>query len=305
MSDEPKVRRVWAYDHGRSVDRLALASESGDALVCDLGGRLVFLDKSGRLIWEDVFGFAPLGAEVTDSGETVFVLTTRGYLARVSRDMVVDWELWVDKNPAALAVRSHGQTVAVGSLKARIHIINSVGKRLRLMHTPEPVVHLQFTSKSGELIAASARGWVRLYSAKYSAIGQFDLEMNVAEMEVTRLGRKIFLPARDEGLHVIEVGNSELATYNPGFSVSNVGINRKGDMIVAVGPDGSVALLDSEGRKLWYTKTGYSWENCKMNAKGDRFILTSGKGDVVCYEVGDGRREDGASGKSYFDYLEI
>ncbi len=305
MSYELKVRRVWTYDHGRSVDHLALASESGDVLVCDHGGRLAFLDKAGRLIWEDNHGYAPLGAEVTDSGETVFILTTRGYLARVSRDMVVDWEFWVDKNPTALAIRSRGQTVAVGSLKARIHIINSVGKRLRLMHTPEPVVHLQFSSRDGGLVAASVRGWVGLYNAKYNATGQFDLDQGVAEMEVTRMGRKIFLPAREEGLHVIEVNNSQLATYDPGFSVCNVGINSKGDMIVAVGLDGSVALMDSDGKKLWYTKTGYSWENCKMNAKGDRFILTSDKGNVACYEVGDGQREDGANAKSYFDYLEI
>ena len=66
-------------------------------------------------------------------------------------------------------------------------------------------------------MAASAHGWVGIYDKHFKPRREYNLGQSIGKLEVSAKGRKIFLPAREAGLHVLEVEESDLATYEPGF----------------------------------------------------------------------------------------
>lgn len=301
-----KVTRKWDYSHVRPVDSLCVADVSGDTVICDLRNQVVYIDDNGKKVWDVEADFAPMKGVISYDGGTIYILSSDGHLIKMTREAEVLWDLWIDKKPYTLAAKSKGQAAVIGCLRHRFHVINGAGKRIRLVHTSEPVTYARFSGRGGELFVANAHGWVGIYDKDYKPRRQYNIAQPISKMEVTDNGRKIFLPARDEGLQVIEVESSQLATYSPGFSVIDVGIDRKGDRIVAAGLDGDVALMDSAGRVAWQAKTDHSWVHCEMTRKGDRFTLLSDKGVVVCYKISTGK-EAGEKGteNSHFDFLEV
>lgn len=299
-----KVARKWAFDHERPVDSVSLADVSGDTLICDLRNTVVLLDGDGREVWGQTMEYAPLTAKLTEAADAAFLLTVDGRLVRIDREGNIAWDCWVDRNPLALALKPRGQAAAVGSHKARFCVVSGVGKKLRLVHTPEPVTFMKFSSRTGGLFVASSFGWVGLYDKGYNPMGEYRLGMPISTMKVTDWGRKIFLPARDMGLQVIEVETSELVTYSLDFNVGSVAIDSKGERIVAAGLDGHAALLDSAGRTLWFTETKHSWIGAEMTRDGGSFLLLSDKGHVACYAVGAEAEKRKAEG-GHFDFLEV
>lgn len=301
-----KVTRKWDYSHVRPVDSLCVADVSGDTFICDLRNQMVYIDDNGKKVWDEEANFAPMKGAISDDGEIIYILSADGYLIKMTREAEILWDLWVDKKPHTLAAKSKGQAAVIGCLKYRFHVISGVGKRIRLVHTSEPVTYARFSGRGGELFVANAHGWVGIYDRDYKPKHQYNIAQPILKMEVTDNGKKIFLPARDEGLQVIEAESSQLATYSPGFSVIGVGIDRRGERIVAVGLDGDIAIMDSEGHVAWKTKADHSWVHCEMTRKGDRFTLLSNKGVVVCYKISTGKEaEEKDTGNNHFDFLEV
>ncbi len=303
MGGRLRVFHHWSYHYDGVVDNFALASVSGDCLISDRRNRLLYLGSDGKVAWRHTTDFTPLKSKLTESGDHAFVLTVDGHLINIARNAQIEWDYWTDNKPVALAIKPDGEAALVGSLRACFHVINSHGKRIKLVHTEKPVIYANFSSESGDLFVASAHGWVGIYSRYYKPERQYDLGYPVAQIEVSEYGRKLFIPAMDNGLQKIEIENSELVTYDPQFSVNNVSIDQKGDRILAVSLDGQAALMDGDGARLWHTKTEHSWVHCEMARAGDRFVLVSDEGNVICYKIG--LYDETMTDHSHYDYLEI
>ena len=103
-------------------------------------------------------------------------------------------------------------------------------------------------------------------------------------------GKKIYLPSLAEGISVIDLDGSEMTTFQPGFSVTQVGVNAQGGLLVATGIEGEMAILNLRGDILWKEKSEHSWASCEMNKNGDRIVAVSNKGEVECYSVTTGAK---------------
>lgn len=301
MSEKIRVRQSWTYKHVRPVESFSIAGASGDTVISDRRDTIIYFNANGDEVWSKKVDFSPLKVRITSDGSSVFVLTFDGRLMRISRDAELEWELWVTKDVNNLAIKSKGQAAVVTSHKGRFHVINSAGKRGRIVHTPEPVSSARISARSGSLFVASPFGWVGLYDNKFSPLGEYNLNMPVAAVEVSEWGKRLFLPAREDGLNVIELAEGRMTQFHPGFPVARVGIDEKGDKLLAAGLEGGIALMDIQGKKLWETNTDHSWALCEMNSGGNRFVMVSDKGVVACYSIGTSVDKS----KSAFDYLEM
>ena len=213
--------------------------------------------------------------------------------------------LAVDFADRARIFRGEGwQLAVVGSLKARFHVINSAGEKKRIVHTPEPVAYLRFAGKAGELYAASAHGWVGVYDRKLNPSREINLGRTIGRIEVDELGRRVFLAAREEGLHVIEAATGEMVSYDCGFPVAGVATGKVGARLLVTGMGGQAALMDIEGRRLWYTQSARPWLFAAMNGAGDRFAMADDKGHVALYLVGEAAGQ-ARPDESHFDFLEV
>ncbi|MGK7346675.1 MAG: outer membrane protein assembly factor BamB family protein [Candidatus Nitrospinota bacterium M3_3B_026] len=297
-----KVNRLWTHEHGRAVEFLSLAENTGETTVLDRRERIVLLDRTGNILWDQKLSRGPLAARVTRDGESVFILTCDGRLMRVTRDAELEWEKWVDRQPVTLAIKSRGQAAVVVCQRGRLHIINSQGERARILHTPQPVAHARITSRAGTLYVASAHGWLARYDNRFNPMGETSLDTLVSGLQVTERGERIFLPAREAGFNVIDLADGQMTTFNPGFPVIKMGVDAKGDRVAAVSLNGHIAVMNTAGDVLWRTKTDHSWTLVEMSGKGDRFVAADGKGFVACYTVGERKAEKPAG---HFDFLEV
>jgi hypothetical protein len=317
-----RVGRVYTFKHRRPIDAMGLAGVSGDLVVSDRRDAACYLDADGAPVWSKTLSFAPLSIRITADGAFVYLLTTGGQLLKVTREAELEWEKWVEREPGMMALRPDGNAVAVASHKGRFTVIDGAGRKVRLVHTTEPVSQIKFAGRSGKLFAASARGWVGVYDREFTPLGEFQLDERIVDLKVSANGRKIFLPALDAGLHVIETTTRQVASYDPGFPVARVGVDELGEKMAVVGLDGGMALLSYGGDILWRGDSPHSWNFCEMNPTGDRFVAISDKGIVEMYAVGDGakppppketfasvevdeRPTDDKQDKGHFDWLEI
>lgn len=306
MTERIKVTRVWSHKHPRHVDSMSMAGVSGDALVLDRRDTITLIGANGEIVWDKKVGFSPLAGQLTEDGSAAYILSCDGRIYKVNRAAELEWEAWVDRSPLALSIKSGGEAAVVVCQRGRLHIMNSLGKRIRLLHTPVPVAHARVSASSGTLYVASVHGWLGRYDRRFNPMGEISLGVEIAEVAVSERGKKIFLPARGGGLNVIDLSDSHMTTYNPGFAVIKVGIDEKGNRVAAVSLDGDIALMNEKGGVMWSQKSEHSWTMCEMNRKGDRFVTVSGKGEVFCYAVGDAAGVKGKEeGKDYFDFLEV
>lgn len=280
-----KVRKIWSHAHEREIAALSLAGSVNDTLFCDNRNRIVLLNPNGKIIWDKEVDFGPVSCRITKRGDALFILTFKGRIIRIDRTPEIEWDTWVDKDAGSLTIKARGDMVAVASHKGRVHLVDGRGNKKRLLHTPEPVAYIRFASRAGTLFAASARGWVGAYDSRGEPKGEFRLDEPIAELEVDKNGKRIFMPARGEGIYVIDMNKGELTTMHPGFPVNQIGIDAKGTLLAVAGLDGDIALLNLKGDILWQEKTSHAWFLCDMNESGDRFVVTSSRGEVFCYTI--------------------
>ncbi|MBI5814527.1 MAG: hypothetical protein HZB29_02825 [Nitrospinae bacterium] len=285
MAQIAKVVKLWEHAHRRPVESLSVAGETGEVLLCDRRDSVVLLGPEGKVIHDEPMPLAPVDGEVASDGQSVFILSFEGFLSRMRPDGGMDWEKWVDRDGATIAVRAKGQSAVVASHKGRFFVISSSGERLREVHTPEPVAHAVYASRAGTLFLASSMGWIGIYDKQANPTGEFHINHPIMDLKVCESGKKIFLPAGEDGFNVINSSSEEMTTINPGFYVAKLGINRNGDLIAAVCPKGNLALLNLSGDVLWSEKTKDSWALCGMTGDGTRFVAVNNKGLAVCYGV--------------------
>ncbi|VAX23624.1 hypothetical protein MNBD_NITROSPINAE01-379 [hydrothermal vent metagenome] len=301
-----KVRREWEHCHEREIESLSVAGKSGEVVMCDRRDRIILFAPDGKPVWNKTTDFTPVKVRITEDGTSIFTLSYDGYLIKLNRAGEILWDIWVTKDTNTIAIKSKGQSAVVTSHKGRFHVISSGGKRGRIVHTPEPVAHARISVRTGSLFCASPFGWVGHYNNRFDPLGEFHLRMPITEVEVSERGKKIFIPAREDGLNVVELESLSMTTYKPGFSVSKVAVCDKGDTILATGMEGELALMNMSGKILWQTKTEHSWFLCDMTSDGKRFIAVSEKGVLACYSIGEvGDKSDKNRSDGDFDYLEI
>ncbi|MDH5677084.1 MAG: hypothetical protein OEZ28_00530, partial [Nitrospinota bacterium] len=285
MTNRIKVLKKWDYENGAPVECMCQADSTGDVVVCDLLNNIAYLNSDGSLRWKKKVDYTPNSVALSEDGAVIYILTKNHYLVRLDREGNEEWDLWIMKNTNTLSCMAKGQGAAVGGIQGTIQLINSQGKRAKLLHTKEPATFVRFASRSGGLFVASAMGWVGIFDKHWKLRKEYNLRRHVTKLEVTHMGRKIFLPALEDGLAALEVEVDDLLTYSPGFHVNSVAVDRKGEMIVITSPDGDAALLDSAGTQLWRRQFTHSWLHTDLTIKGDRFILVSNKGYVKCMAI--------------------
>ncbi|MDH5509567.1 MAG: hypothetical protein OEZ32_04350 [Nitrospinota bacterium] len=300
-----KVLKKWEYSHGAPVECMCQADDAGEVVLGDLLGNIAYLNADGTLRWKKKVDYTPHSIVLSEDGAVIYVLTKNHYLIRMDREGKEEWDLWIMKNTFTLACMAKGQAAAVGGIQGSIQIINSRGKRAKLLHTREPATYVRFASRVGGLFVASAMGWVGIFDKHWKLRKEYHLRRHVAKLEVTCLGRKIFLPAREGGLVAIEVDKDDLLTYSTNFEVSSAAVDRKGERIIMVGAEGSATLLDSAGGELWRRRFDHSWLFSDMTIRGDKFVLVSDKGFVICNAILSVREAEKRLADSYFEFLEL
>ncbi len=283
-----RVHKLYSHQHRRPIESIGYAAQSGDMAISDRRDGAALVDADGIPLWDKILSFAPLTIRVTADGAFVYILTTTGRLLKVTRGAELEWETMVERDPVGMAIRPDGKMVAVASHKGRFHLVDRKGKRVRMVHTPQPVAHVKFAARTGTLVAASSFGWVGLYQPDGDPVGEFEMNERIMDLKVSGRGKRIFVPGLTTGLHVIELETSQLASYEPGFSVTRVGADDAGNRMVVSGPDGGIAALDRDGAILWQEKSPHSWVFCEMNGAGDRFAAVSDKGLAQVYSLGAG-----------------
>jgi hypothetical protein len=306
MGGGNKILKKWEYGHGGPVECVHQAGMTGEVALGDLLDHLVYINADGSVRWKKKMDFTPHAIQITEDGSAIYVLTKNHYLIRMDREGKEQWGMWVMKDTSALASMAKGEAAAVGGIQGTVQIITSDGNRLKLLHVRDPVAYLRFAGGDGGLFAASAMGWVGIYDKLWALRKEYSLRQQVTKMEVNHLGRKVFLPAGEGGLVVIEVAKDDLLTYTTGFSVNAAAVDRQGDRILTTSIDGDMALLDSGGGELWRAKSAaHSWQFCGMASRGDKFILVSGKGYTTCHAILTAREAEEKLDDSYFEFLEL
>jgi len=305
MSGRINILKKWEYNHGGPVECVHQADVSGDVILGDLLDTLVYINAAGSVRWKKKVDFTPHAVQISEDGSVIYVLTKNHYLIRMNRDGVEQWAGWIMKNTNTLATTLKGQAAAVGGINGTIQIITADGNRLKLLHVRDPVAYVRFSGRDGGLFAASAMGWVGIYDKHWTLRKEYNLRQQVSKLEVNHLGGKVFLPARDAGLSVIEVDKDDLLTYSPGFTVNSAAVDRLGDRILITSVEGEMALMNSGGTQVWRAKSPHSWQFCDMTMKGDRFILVSNKGYVGCHAPLTAKEAEDKLSDSYFEFLEV
>lgn len=294
MSTRVKCRPLWRHTHPKEIASFMVARDTSEALFCDNRDRIAFLAPTGAPLWDKVVDFTPAKVDIAQNGEMLYLTTAPGKLMLVDRKPDLRWDIWIDRETNAFAVRQDGKLAAMGSHRGRIHIINDRGEKIKQVHTAEPVAHVAFAPNTGYLYAASPRGWIGVYDKQITPLGEYRLNETVASIKVGGRGQRIYLPSRDGGVHLVDLESSDMTTFDPGFPVINVGVNVKRGLILAVGLDGDMALINHRGDILWEETTDDSWQFCDINNAGDRFWVASGKGVIACYQmVAGGDPSDG------------
>ncbi len=311
--DNISVNKTWHYQHLRAVDAIAIADQSGDILIIDRRESVILLDKNGREIFSKKVNFSPVNCAITADGQYLFLLTFAGHLMKISRDTNIEWDVWVDKSAEKLAIKRGGQTAVVASRLGRFHAINSSGEKNRLVHTPEPVIHLRFSADGKKLVVTSAHGWIGMYDGRLNPMGEFETGKPIGEVELCDGGNSIITPSRDQGLTMIRLDTEELTGFYPGFDVSQAGVDQSGARVVVSGLCGSLALMNLAGDVGWKQKFDESWVICEMFADGERFVCVSDKGKISNFSISRGADKalqaaevfESDNKVSQFDFIEI
>jgi hypothetical protein len=311
--DNISVNKTWQYQHLRGVDAISIADQTGDMLIIDRRECVILLDKNGKEIFSKKVNFSPVNCAITADGQYIFLLTFAGHLMKISRDTDIEWDIWVDKSAEKLAVKNGGQSAVVASRLGRFHLVNSSGEKVRLVHTPEPVIHLRFSANGKRLVVTSAHGWIGMYDGRVNPMGEFEIGRPVGEVELCDGGNSIVIPSRDQGLTLVRLDTEELTGLYPGFDVSSAGVDRSGERVIVAGLCGSLALMNLAGDVGWKRKFDESWAMSEMFADGERFVCVSDKGKISNFAINRGAERalqaaevsEGDNKVSQFDFIEV
>jgi hypothetical protein len=151
---------LWSHQLSGPAVGMAVARESGHALIWDVNHRLTILSRRGSVQAHLTHSRPIIAAAISDDGSAVFVADYKSG-TWLRRDLSPRWRKDLQSKPTAVSLDPFGHSVAVADAGNHLQLFNMGGKSIaEPIVAPRPLFHLTFLPTEPILSAAADFGLV-------------------------------------------------------------------------------------------------------------------------------------------------
>jgi hypothetical protein len=151
---------LWSHQLSGPAVGMAVARESGHALIWDVNHRLTILSRRGSVQAQLTHPRPIVAAAISDDGSGV-ILADERFLTWLRRDLSPRWRKDLQSKPTAVSIDSLGRCVAIADAGNHLQLFDKGGKSIaEPIIAPRPLFHLAFLSAEPILTGAADFGLV-------------------------------------------------------------------------------------------------------------------------------------------------
>jgi hypothetical protein len=151
---------LWSHQLSGPAVGMAVARESGHALIWDVNHRLTILSRRGSVQAQLTHPRAIAAAAISDDASGVIVADDR-FVTWLRRDLSPRWRKNLQNKPTSGSIDSFGRYIAVADTGNHLQLFDKGGKSIaEPIIAPRPLFHLAFLPAEPILIGAADFGLV-------------------------------------------------------------------------------------------------------------------------------------------------
>lgn len=289
----------WVYAAGAGLTAVALSDVTGRVVAATLDKRMLCLDRSGALLWQQPLGNQGWRVAMSGDGNTAVVGTgsTRFWdmagreIVCLNGDGTVRWRRDLAASVWGLALAKDGRTVAVGTSEKQVLLFDGAGNLL----WQEDVAGIGWfawvwsvsLSADGSIIAAGAADKrIRLLNRAGELLRTHSTRADVFATAVSPDGTLIAAGDSKNYIYCLDRAGNLLWEEGLADKVWAVAFSDDGRrLLVGAGEKQThIRLYSRDGRLLWPRFVGGSVTNVALNADGSRIAAATREGQVSVFD---------------------
>lgn len=242
MPDQPSP--TWSASVTGAIVSLALARETGFALIRDDGGCLTLISDTGTRQGQYRGQRELTASSCSDDGSAFIAGSKDGELTWLGRDLMPRWQQMLERRIEAVAVDPLGCHVAAASGN-HLHLFTCQGKPLWKCETARPLRYLAFVPESAHVVGSADFGLAACFDARGEVVWRDGVVVHVGGLAVCGTGATVLLACFSDGLHRYAINRSHPERLSATEPCRVVAVGYDGKSYLTAGMSPTVRLMDS------------------------------------------------------------
>jgi hypothetical protein len=277
---------IWTHRLGAAAGGLALARESGHALVWDAHPWLVLLNRRGELQGQLRLDAPVIAGAIADDGSAMAVADDRGQVTWLARDLTARWRRRLPQRPTAGVLDPFGRGLAVADAAGRLHLFDPAGNpTLSPIVTPRPLVHLLVPPAAPIVLAAADFGFVGAVDAHGRWLWQDVPIVHLGGLACSGDGQTVAVSCFSEGVRRFDAAGRSQPVLPTPEPCRFVALTYGGSRSLVAGVFGGIHSLDAAGAIVWEHRAPQPVVGAGLTPLGDRAVVALADGQVLAFDL--------------------
>lgn len=275
--------KVWDFQ-ARNEIRDVCISKSGELVAAGVSdGTLVFLDHTGKPLWQKDAGAPIMKVKMSQDGEFIAVTTGDSKVHLYDKAGNPLWRMGLKAPIPGLSMNSTGSSVVIGSENMNTYVIDRSGKVLWGAKMGGPVTDVAISLNGNYVVAGSEDHTIYLLDIGGRLVWSYRTEGPIQTVAISDNGDYLIASSMDKRLYFFDRSGSLI--WNPRNTDAAVAMDMSisaRNMVIAVGNE--VHLLTREGSLLRRWQGHERVLDIVISANGEFAAAASADDHVYCFD---------------------